>query len=174
MTPAEVSEVHRRLDARETPPAMRKRLKVVLMSSQGWNVPDLGYKVDLHVNSIRKWIRRFNEGGLEGLEDLPKPGNRNAKIALETKREIVRIATSRPEDLGQPFTSWSLPRLRRYLVAGRIVPSISVEWLRQILRAHGIRKLRTRTWMGSTDPDFLLKKRGSRGSSSTRRRTARS
>ena len=58
---------------------------------------------------------------------------------------------------------WSLPKLRDYLVEQKIVPSISVEWLRQILRHHRIKLLRTKTWKESQDPDYRPKYRRIRG-----------
>jgi len=50
-----------------------------------------------------------------------------------------------------------LPKLRTYLREQGIVQSISLEWLRQILRRHRIRWRHTKTWKESTDPEFCTK-----------------
>ena len=57
------------------------------------------------------------------------------------------------------MTVWSLPKLREYLVAQGIVPSISLEWLRQILRRRKVRWRHTQSWKESTDPQFWPKYR---------------
>jgi transposase len=52
-----------------------------------------------------------------------------------------------------------LSKLRDYLVAQKIVASISLEHLRQILKARKIRWHHTKTWKDSTDPQFWPKYR---------------
>jgi len=54
---------------------------------------------------------------------------------------------------------WSLEKLRAYLVEQKVVPSISLEWLRQLLRRHRIRWRHTKTWKDSNDPHFWPKYR---------------
>ena len=49
---------------------------------------------------------------------------------------------------------WSLAKLRDYLIEQKIVASISLEWLRQILRQRRIRWRHTKTWKESSDPQF--------------------
>ena len=155
----ELDELHRRLNDEGTRKETRKRVRVVLLSQEGWSVTDMQPKVDMHPNSIRKWIRRFNEGGVEALESRRKGGGK-PRITPQQKAEIVKVATARPEDLGRPFTAWTLSRLQRYLVEEGVVETISLEWIRRVLRDAGIRSLRTRTWMTSNDPDYEMKKTG--------------
>jgi hypothetical protein len=69
----------------------------------------------------------------------------------------VAIAGACPHTYGVPLTRWSLRRLRRYLLGRRIVPQLSVEGLRQVLRAAGCSWQRTRTWKASSDPDYEAK-----------------
>lgn len=157
MKQEEMDELHRRRDEEGTSGEMRRRIRVVLLSHEGWSVPDMQPKVDMHPNSIRKWIRRFNEGGVAALESRKRGGGK-ARITPEQRAEIVKVATTRPEEVGRPFTAWTLSRLRRYLAEEGVVASISHEWIRRILRDAGIRSLRTRTWMTSNDPEYDLKK----------------
>jgi transposase len=65
---------------------------------------------------------------------------------------------SRPQDLGLPFTQWSLTKLRAYLIQEKVVDTISIERLRQILEEEGFSYQRSKTWKESTDPDFEAKK----------------
>ena len=68
------------------------------------------------------------------------------------------MALARPTDRGEPFTSWSLTKLRDHLLRARVVPTISRSQLWRILRDAGIRFQHHKTWKASPDPDFEVKK----------------
>jgi len=72
--------------------------------------------------------------------------------------EIAAVALSPPKQL-IGLSVWSLAKLRHYLVEQRIVPAISLEWLRQLLRRCRIRWRHTKTWKESQDPEFWPKYR---------------
>ena len=48
-------------------PQVRKRAKAVLLSSEGYSANEMVLMVNLTAKSIRKWLRRFNEEGVDGL-----------------------------------------------------------------------------------------------------------
>jgi transposase len=73
---------------------------------------------------------------------------------------MIKIALSRPVDLGLPFTQWSIPKLRAYLIKKGLFPDFSNEWVRRLLKREGISLQRTKTWKESPDPDFEVKKTG--------------
>jgi hypothetical protein len=52
------------------------------------------------------------------------------------------------------LTRWSLRRLKSYLKRRKVVPSISVETVRSILRERNVTFRRMRSWKHSTDPLF--------------------
>ena len=52
--------------------------------------------------------------------------------------EIKKIALSRPDDHGLPFSTWSLSKLAELLVAEGVVDDISHEGLRVLLREEGV------------------------------------
>src|SRR5208283_176575 len=79
----------------------------------------------------------------------------------DVREQIAEVALSSPQAL-IGMKQWSLAKLRDYLVAQKIVASISIEWLRQILRRCKISLRRTKTWKESTDPDFWRKYRAIR------------
>jgi len=80
------------------------------------------------------------------------------KFLAEVAEQIAEVALSPPKEL-IGMSVWSLPKLRAYLVAQGIVASISLEWLRQLLRRRKIRWRHTKTWKESTDPQFWPKYR---------------
>jgi hypothetical protein len=66
----------------------------------------------------------------------------------------VAIGLAPPTTFGEPLTHRSLRRLKGYLERRKIVPSISIETLRSLLREKNVTFQRTRTWKRSTDPAF--------------------
>ena len=114
-----------------------QRLMIILLSAQGHKVQEISRGVDLHPINVRKWIHRFNTQGFGGLRSGKSPG-RPPVFTNAQRRAIVDIASTDPSSLKLPFNQWSLQRLRKYLIDGAVVDQISVETIRQILRAHGI------------------------------------
>lgn len=111
-----------------------RRAQVVLASAQGFKVPAIGQRLYYCPAQVRKIIKDFNAHGFEAL--APKyRGGRPPKFTADQRSLIVETAMCPPDLLGRPFRRWSLEKLREYLVEEAIVDSISLEWLRQILRA---------------------------------------
>lgn len=113
---------------------MSKRARIILLSAQGYTVPQISAQVGLHPINVRKWIHRFNERGISGLQSGKSPG-RPPRFTPEQKRAIIALARVNPRELGLPFERWSLQKLRKHAVERGIVDSISAETIRQILRS---------------------------------------
>lgn len=122
-----------------------QRLMIVLLSAQGHRVQEVSREVDLHPINVRKWIHRFNEDGIDGLRSGKSPG-RPPVFSAQQRERIVEVASMDPRQLDMSFSQWSLQRLRKYLIQSGIIEQISVETIRQILRAHGIKHRLTRSW----------------------------
>ncbi len=73
-------------------------------------------------------------------------------------------------DLGIDET---LPKLAEYCRAKRLLPPVTDEWVRRLLRREGLSAQRIRTWKHSRDPDFDGKKNASGVSTGTARRAPR-
>lgn len=101
---------------------------------------------------VREMIRNFNESGMDSLFPQWSEG-RPATFTPRIRARICRIARQRPEKFGLPFATWSVAKLRDYLVKRRVVRSISKERLRQILAEEGIIFQKTKSWKESPDPD---------------------
>jgi transposase len=57
-----------------TPPAQKRRARVVLLSSYDVSTYVIGILIPMGRNNVCHWIRRFNEDGVDGLRDRPRPG----------------------------------------------------------------------------------------------------
>jgi hypothetical protein len=136
--------------------ALRQRAEILLASVVYTPVQQIALIFRTDEAYVRKVIHAFNEHGFESLD--PKVGTGRPKTFEPAIRErIVAIALAPPTTLGEPLTHWSLRRLRGYLLRRRVVPSISIETLRRILREKRVTFQRTRSWKRSTDPQFEAK-----------------
>lgn len=79
-------------------------------------------------------------------------------IDEQTRERICLIARTSPADWKiTAFSTWSLSKLAAHRVASKVVPAISRETLRRILRDGKVTWQSTTTWKASTDPDFVTK-----------------
>ncbi|MBV8218409.1 MAG: IS630 family transposase [Solirubrobacterales bacterium] len=134
-----------------------RRAQMVLLSAQAMDVPQIARVTFTSEDRVRDVIHNFNADGFESLYPRYK-GGRPPKFTDRQRDEIKRIALSRPEDHGQPFSTWSLPKLADYLVDKGVVEDISHERLRTMLREQGVSFQRIKTWKEATDPDYEAKK----------------
>lgn len=149
-----------------------RRAQVVLASAQGAKVPDIARRLYFSPQYVRAILKRFNEEGFASL--APRWSNGPPRqFSEEQRRLIVETALCPPELLGRPFPRWSLAKLRDYLVQEKIVGSISLEALRQILRAGKVKLRRIKTWKECNDPQLASKKRRSAATCAVAQPTAR-
>jgi transposase len=135
-----------------------RRAMIVLASAQGWPVPDIADLAQVSQRYVRQVIHDFNAEGFAALD--PKWSGGAPKTIADTTRSRIRaIARCDPKSLGQPFATWSLAKLRDYLVGSGLVTTISRETLRRILHEGGITWQASKTWKASRDPQFLPKMR---------------
>ena len=102
-------------------------------------------------------IRNFNADGFSSLYPKYKGGH-PPKFTLPQRREIKKIAKSKPVEHDLPFSTWSLAKLADFLVAEGVVDYISHEGLRMLLRAEGVTFQRLKTWKAPKDPQYAEKK----------------
>jgi transposase len=134
-----------------------RRAQIVLWSAQRMDVPAIAKIAFTSEDRVREVIHNFNEDGFDSL--APKyAGGRPPKFTLPQRREIKKIALSRPTDHDLPFSTWSLSKLAEFLVAEGVVDDISHEGLRVLLREEGVSFQVFKTFKVSNDPDFEAKK----------------
>ena len=134
-----------------------RRAQIILASTQGSKVPDIARRLYFSEDHVRTIIKSFNADRLDALR--PKYGTgRPVKFVEEQRSLIIETALCPPDLLGQPFTRWSLAKLRDFVVKERIVGSISIETLRQMLKAAKVKLRRTKTWKECNDPRLASKK----------------
>jgi transposase len=134
-----------------------RRAQIVLWSAQRMDVPAIAKIAFTSEDRVRAVIHNFNDDGFDSL--APKyAGGRPPTFTLPQRREIKKIALSRPEDHDLPFSTWSLSKLAEFLVAEGVVDDISHEGLRVLLREEGVSFQVIKTFKASNDPDYEAKK----------------
>lgn len=128
-----------------------------MMSAQGQSVKDITSLMQVSEDYVRDVIHAFNERGFDALD--PKwSGGRPKAISERVREGICLVARTSPADWGiAAFSTWSLAKLAEHLVQRKVVPAISRETLRRILREGQVSWQATTTWKASSDPDFIAK-----------------
>ena len=138
----------------------RRHGRIVLLSRGGLRNAQIAEHCDCTATWVRRILHRFNAGGIEAITWYPhycsSAGRR--KFVAEVVEQVCEVALSPPREL-IGMAVWSLQKLRAYLQSQQIVGTISLEWLRQLLRRHKIRWRHTKSWKESTDPLFWPKYR---------------
>ncbi len=134
-----------------------RRAQMVLLSAQGMDVAQIAGVAFTSPDRVREVLHNFNDDGFDSL--YPRyAGGRPPTFTLPQRREIKKVALSRPMDHDLPFSTWSLSKLAELLVAEGVVDDISHEGLRVLLREEGVSFQVIKTWKQSSDPDFEAKK----------------
>jgi transposase len=130
---------------------------MVLLSAQGIPVAKIAEVTFTSPDRVRDMIHNFHADGFTSLYPKYK-GGRPRTFTLPERREIKKVAKSRPVEHGLPFSTWSLVKLADFLVAEGVVDDISHEGLRILLREEGVTFQPLKTWKASKDPDYAVKK----------------
>jgi transposase len=119
--------------AGEAPPNVARHAQIVLGRARGMSIPAVAVAVGVHPNTVRNCVRRFEARGLRGLVHAGAGKPKNIAFSDAIRDEIARVAMHSPANAGEPYTQWSLRRLRTHLLRRGVVQAISVEGLRQLL-----------------------------------------
>lgn len=162
LTAEEVTAVRRLANSRKEPIRLVQRARVIvgLLDDPSLYASDAGLKAGFRSNVMGAvWVRRFNEAGLAGLEDKPRPGRQRVHSA-EVRGQLVALAVQKPGGLGYPFELWTLERLQRAFEERHGVhlsDSTIWEWLAE----EGLQWKRQQSWFHDAprhDPEFVEKR----------------
>ena len=134
----------------------RDRAKIILLSSEKLFAKQIVEKIGCEERKVWKAIKDFNNRGVEALQKGKAKGA-IPKFTDITKKVILMHFSKKPSEFGLHFTTWTLPRFRKHLIDYKVVESISIETLRQILIKAGAKLERSKRWQYSPDKDFHKK-----------------
>ena len=162
LTDAEKREIVRLAKSRTEPARRVQRARIIQFMMEEPTLPAAaagrraGYQSDI---PGPLWVKRFNAGGLAGLEDEPRAGH--PRTHDETVRSaLISLALQKPASLGYPFPLWTLARLQTAFQERQGVHlSDSTIWT--WLAAEGLAWKRQQSWFHEVeqhDPLFVEKR----------------
>ena len=114
------------------------RARIVLAAADGATNTEIAAEVGVHVDTVRKWRRRFVAAGLPGLEDLPRSGRRRVFTPVQVA-EVKALACTLPAETGPPLSRWSSADLATEAIIRGLAETISAATVRRWLAADAIK-----------------------------------
>lgn len=127
---------------------VKKRAKCIILSSEGVLNKDIAVKVGLTPRLVGNWVRRFNNEGISGIFDVPKPGRSGAKRANSDL--VDRIKAKMSENPPQGQDGWTAQAL-----ADELGVSVFIIW--RICRENNVTLQRPRSWIYDTNDELTSK-----------------
>ena len=100
------------------------RARIVLAAADGATNTEIAAEVGVHVDTVRKWRRRFVAAGLAGLDDLPRSGRRRVFTPVQVA-EVKALACTLPAETGAPLSRWSSADLATEAITRGLAETIS-------------------------------------------------
>jgi transposase len=156
LTPDERASLQRLAQSRTEPARAVERARIIWRAHQGERVPAIAAALRLTEPTVRRWLKRFNAHGLEGLRDQPRAG-RPPTYTPEEVGAVIAASLTDPQSLDLPFASWTLDRLAAYIAEAKGI-AMKRSRIDELLRAEGLRWRSQETWFGErVDPAFAEK-----------------
>lgn len=125
---------------------LARRARVILALADGLSYDSIANAHGVTDAFVARWKRRFVEGGVLALGDLPRSG-RPDRLA---PRVEARILAKTRESPPAPFTHWSARRMAAAMGVSHM--TVARVWKRAGLKPHRLER-----YMTSDDPDFERK-----------------
>src|SRR5205823_15033891 len=87
MTSEEVAIIKRLAHSRTEPARLVERARIVWLAQQGQRGPAIARELRVSSDTVRRWLKRFNAVGLEGLRDARRSG----RPATYTPQEVGEV-----------------------------------------------------------------------------------
>jgi transposase len=126
--------------------ATATRARIILAAREGRPAAEIAASLGVSARNVYKWIWRFDEEGLKGLEERPRSG-RPRTLDLD---EVMKILTKTVEEDPPGGTHWS-----QRLMAEAM--GVTKQQVAQIWASAGLKPHRLRTFKISRDPRFAEK-----------------
>lgn len=158
LTEQEIAELTELSRSQKSEARLVRRAKIVLGASKFDAMCDAVRATSADKHTIRTWIERFLEFGIEGLHDGARCG-RHPTYTPEQVAKVIATSLTNPRELGLPFGEWTQQRLADYLHTRGI--GMSPTRVGEILRGEGLRWHTQESWFGKAEvvnPDFTQKR----------------
>jgi len=142
LTSEERAELQRRIRSSTATQRDALRARIVLLRARGRSEAEVASEAGASVNTVSLWSRRFEMGGLEGLQDAPGRGRKPSLPEGKVQQVITRV--TQPPSGRQRWSTRSMAS-----AVGISHQSVHAIWKKNDLKPHQLR-----TFKISRDPRF--------------------
>ena len=138
---------------------VHQRYRVVDEVAKGRTIAEAADRIGCHFTVAYDWVHRFNESGFATFEQV---ANRKADRLSCAPSNCAIWSMSRCRILASGGCRFPIGRCRSWpsIAAARgLLPEVTDEWVRRLLRREGLSAQRIRTWKTSKDPHFDTSKK---------------
>jgi len=125
-----------------------KRARIVLLAAQGRSTRSIAQEVGVQPRIVSLWRGRYADHGLQGLDDLPRPGKVPIYTEATTGKRILELLDKAPP---AGYGRWTGSLLAASL------GDVDVQYVWRFLRRQKIDLAGRKSWCESSDPDFTSK-----------------
>ena len=136
------------------------RSRILLSKSEGKADKTVADGLGISVNTVRRCVRRYNEGGVNlALFDDDRSG-RPVEITDDAKAWIISVACQKPCDLGYSAELWTLTNLHKHIQAHAEeagfprLKTVTKPWLQKYLKSMDVKPFKIKYYLERKDPDF--------------------
>jgi transposase len=94
--PEEANTIRRLVRSRTVPAGIYQRALIVQWSSEGLTPGEIAKRLPMKWDHVVKWIRRFNQEGLAGLQERPGRGRKPQRSETQAL-SVVETALASPQ-----------------------------------------------------------------------------
>jgi transposase len=142
--------VLRKLAMAESDARIARRILAIANALDGMSREDAAQSAGMDRQTLRDWVIRYNEHGLDGLADLPREG-RPPTLDANQKAELVRIVLAGPDPETSGLSAFTREDLVR-ICKERFDKSLHVTSMGRILRELGFSRQKGRPSHPQKDP----------------------
>ena len=126
------------------------RLHGLLLVTTGQSCREVARLFGADASTVQRWVRRFEERGLEGLREGERPG-RPRQLDADQWRQVAADLRSTPRAFGLEATLWDGPLLAEHL-RRRFGIALGVRQCQRLFRQLGFRLRKPRPQVAQSDP----------------------
>lgn len=128
------------------------RAKIVLLSVSLKRIDAVCAALSLDRQVVRRWRKRFVEGGIGALKDRPRRG-RLPTIAAKVWQKVATLVVQPPTNFGLELSRWTVRELSSFLKT-RYGWTVSRSSISRFLRSMALKPHRVKYWLNPKDPEF--------------------
>lgn len=136
LTPQDIDELEKLYDSTRDVRLRTRAQMVLLAAEQQLTAPQIARIVRKDRQTVRRWLKRYQTDGLDGLHDAPRSGA-PGKVTPAYRARLLEVVRYDPQTLGLRHSAWTLKRLAKYLAKETGI-RVSYETVRLYLKDAGV------------------------------------